>query len=270
MELLEIESQSNESEENTFWNGSYLLEGVIDKAGYQKDVVTVEAMLAPPDKKEILSVEASGARTNLPAVVNELASKILAALKKQRGPMEWNPQAEADRYFAEAQWMLKWRMFQEAKSAGEAAWALGKQNDEVAKLRIKAYQGCAGDPGICIVNCEEKRVVFGQLINLHVNNSSEAATCASAPEPEQFTDLVRAGEIFQNTFHSNAASFQEPDPSWLNLGASILGQTSLWLRYYYFTVEARRLMRQSNCALRLPSCLKASPALPKPIPTPLC
>jgi hypothetical protein len=239
MELLSVENQWSESEEKSFWNGSYLLEGVIDKAGLQKDVLTIEAMLTPPDKKDVLSVQASGARTNLPAVVNDLASRILAALKKQSSPVEWNPRAEADRYFEEAQWMLKWRMYQEAKSAGEAAWALGKQNDEVAKLKIKAYQGCAGDPGMCIVTFEEGRVVFGQLINRHVIDASEAATCASAPEAEQFTDLVRAGEIFQDTFRPIAASVQEPDPAWLKLGASILDQTSLWLRYYYFTVEAR-------------------------------
>ncbi len=268
MELLDVENQLNETEEKSFWNGSFLLEGVIDKAGVQKDVLTIETMLTPPDKKDVLAVQASGMRTNLPAVVNDLASRILTALKKQSGPVAWNPPAEADRYFAEAQWMLKWRMFQEAKSAGEAAWALGKQNEEVAKLRIKAYQGCAGDPGMCIVNCEERRVVFGQPLNLHVNNPSEAATCASAPEPEQFTDLVRAGEIFQNAFRSNAASVQKPDPACLELGASILNQTTLWLRYYYFTVEARQgreaaIDEAKQLCLAITGLLESQPGLAK-------
>jgi hypothetical protein len=240
MELLAEENQLNESGENAFWNGSYLLEGIIDKAGFQKDLITIEARLTPPDKTRVLLVEVSGARTNLPAVVNDLAIKILVALKKGGGSAVWNPEAEANQYFVEAQWMLKWGMSQEAKAAGEAAWALGKQNRETAELRIKAYQACAGDPGACLVLNDEKRVVFGQQINPHVNDLRQMAAYASAPDPEHFADMVRAGELFQDTFRSYVASDPKLDPNWLDLGELILTQTSLWLRYYYFTAEARQ------------------------------
>jgi len=239
MDLLTEENQLDETAENAFWNGSYLLEGVIDKAGYQKDVVTVEARLMPPDRKEGFFVEVSGARTNLQGVVNDLAARILIALKKEGSSAKWNPQAEADRYFAEAQWMLKWGMFQEAKSAGEATWALGNQHRQVAELRIKAYQACAGDPGDCIVFNNEMRVVFGQQINPRIVDFSQVAAYASAPDPEQFADLVRAEELFQYTFRSSVAQGETLDPAWLSLGETILSQTSLWLRYYYFAAEAR-------------------------------
>ncbi|MGO9476993.1 MAG: hypothetical protein ACLQAH_09620 [Limisphaerales bacterium] len=239
LELLDEENQRNDSTEGNFWNGSYLLEGIIDKAGYQKDTVTIEVRLTPPDKKEILNVEISGARTNLPAVVNDLAVKILAVLKKEGGSVEWNPRAESDRYFTEGQWMLKWGMFQEAKSAGDAAWALGKQNRETAELRIEAYQAAAGDPGICMIDNEEKRVVFGRPINPNVNDFVQIAAYAGAPRPEQFADMVRAEELFLDAFRSYAVVDPKLDPAWLGLGGAVLDRTSLWLRYYYFIAEAR-------------------------------
>lgn len=240
MELLADENQWNKSGENTFWNGSYLVEGSIDKAGFQKDLITIEVRLTPPDKTGVLTVEVSGARTNLPAVVNELAVRIMGALKKGGGSAVWNPEAEAGQYFTEAQWMLKWGMVQEAKSAGETAWALGRQNRQAAELRIKAYQACAGDPGVCIVLNNEKQVVFGQQINPHIPDFGQMAAYAPAPDPEQFADLVRAGELFQDNFRSFLASAPKLDTNWLDLGESILAQTSLWLRYYYFTAEARQ------------------------------
>jgi hypothetical protein len=239
LELLEDENPWSEAEENTFWSGSYLLGGVVDKAGYQKDSVTIEATLTPPDKRGLLSVAVSGARTNLPAVVDDLAAKILLALKKQTAATVWNPRIEADRYFEEAQWMLRWGMFQEAKSAGGVAWALGRQNRETAGLRIKAYQSYAGDPGTCLVIDAEKRVMFGQQINLHVMDLDQMANYASAPKPEQFADLVRAGELFQDAFRSYVESDPALDPAWLSMGQSLLDQISMWLSYYYFTADAR-------------------------------
>jgi hypothetical protein len=239
LDLLSEENQLNNARENTFWNGSYLIEGVIDKMGYQKGTVTIEARLTPPDKMHIRMVDVSGPRTNLSEVVNHLATKILAMLPRNGGSPEWNPQAEAERYFQESQWMFRWGMFQEAMSAGEAAWALGKQNREVAQLRIKAYQASAGDPGICVVLNDEERVFFGLQINPNVLDFGQIGGYASAPRPEQFADMIRAAELFQSAFSSYATKDKRLDPEWLNLGETILNQTSLWLRYYYFTVEAR-------------------------------
>src|ERR1700744_2700837 len=120
MDLLSQEKEFNTTNDVAFWNGSYLLAGVIDKYGYNRDLVTIDVQLTPPDKSTALSVRVTGARTNLAAVVNELANEIFATLKRA-GSQAWNPEAEAGRYFSEAQWMYQWGMFQEAKSAAEAA-----------------------------------------------------------------------------------------------------------------------------------------------------
>jgi len=239
LELLEAEKEQSDAAEGPFWNGSYLLEGIIDKAGYRQDTVTVEARLTPPDKKEMLTVDISGPRTNLPAVADALAIKLLVALNRGAGAAAWNPQAEADRYFAEGQWMLKWGMFPAAKSASEAAWALGRQDRETAELRVKAYQAAADEPGICMVINDSRRVTFGQPLNPNVHDFSELAAYASAPHPDQFADLVRADELYLEAFRRFAEPNQKLAPAWLILGRDILERTSLWLRYFYFTAEAR-------------------------------
>ena len=47
MQLLS-EEKALQSDESAFWNGSYLLDGVIDQNGYARDVVTINARLTPP------------------------------------------------------------------------------------------------------------------------------------------------------------------------------------------------------------------------------
>jgi hypothetical protein len=239
LNTLEDENALNRSTESTFWNGSFLLDGLIDNNGYQADTVTIDAQLTPPDQKQAIAIEVSGVRTNLPAVVNDLTEKILAVLQKQAGSSTWDPQAEAQRYFEESQWMLRWKMYAEAKSAAEAAWALGKQDTDTAKLKIETYQGYAGDPGICAIARGEKQVVFGQPINAHVNDFDEMADYASAPGPEKFSDIVRAEQLFESALRSPGMTGGS-NKDWLTLGEKLLEQTSNWLRYYYFTVEARK------------------------------
>lgn len=237
MELLSREKEWNGSAENTFWNGSYLLEGTIDKAGISRTEVTLDVQLTPPDKKGVISLEISGARTNVPAVMNDLALQILTALKKKSTAPAWNSAAEAERYFEEVKWMFKWGMFEEAKSACETSWALGKQTPEVAELRIRSYQACAGPPGTCVIAGD--RVAFGELVNLHVFDPSQIATYASVPNAEKFDDIVHAAALYSDGFHIFVRQQPELDPSWIGLGSEILDRCSEWLRYYYFTAEAR-------------------------------
>lgn len=138
MQLLS-EEKDLKSDESAFWNGSYLLEGVVDQNGYSKDTVAINARLTPPKGGEPLLFEVSGSRTNLAAVVNLLTVKVAKLLKVNSVTKEWNAADEAAQYFNEAQWALRWGIFAEAQTAADSAWALGKKDLACARLRIRAY-----------------------------------------------------------------------------------------------------------------------------------
>lgn len=143
LERQRMQSLSEEKElkadESAFWNGSYLLEGVIDQNGYSKDIVTINARLTPPKGAEPLTFEVSASRTNLAEAVNQMVLKVTELLKINSATKEWNSADEATQYFNEAQWALRWGIFAEAQTAAESAWALGKKDLACALLRTKTY-----------------------------------------------------------------------------------------------------------------------------------
>ena len=100
--------------------------------------MTISARLIPPGGDPVL-IEASGSRTNCVEVVNQLAGKVLAALKLDANPPAWNTVDEADKFFKRAQWNLAWGIFPQAQQSAEAAWALGKRNTDCMKLRVRTF-----------------------------------------------------------------------------------------------------------------------------------
>jgi hypothetical protein len=83
MQLLTVEKDLK-LDDSPFWNGSYLLEGVVDQNGYSKDTITINARLTPPKGGTPVPIEVSGSRTNFMEVINQLAAKVNAALKVRR------------------------------------------------------------------------------------------------------------------------------------------------------------------------------------------
>jgi EF hand len=138
MQLLGEEKELK-TDDSAFWNGSYLLEGVVDQNGYSKETVTINARLTPPKGGAPLLFEVSGNRTNLSETVNQLAVKITNALKINSVVKEWNAADEAEQYFNEAKWALRWGIFLEAQAAADSAWALGKQDLACGMVRVQSY-----------------------------------------------------------------------------------------------------------------------------------
>lgn len=138
MQLLSEEKELK-SDESTFWDGSYLLDGIVDQNGYSKDTITINARLTPPKGGVPLSFEVSGSRTNLADVVNRLATKVTELLKVSSNIKEWNAAEEAVQYFDEAKWALRWGVYSEAEAAADSAWALGKKDLDCALVRVKSY-----------------------------------------------------------------------------------------------------------------------------------
>jgi TolB-like protein len=181
MQLLSDEKLYH-ADDSAFWKGSYLLEGVVDQNGYSKETVTINARLTPAKGGAPVLLEAGGSRTNLAAVVNQLAWKISAALKVNSTVKEWNAQDEAAQYYEEAQWALRWGIYKEAEAAADSAWALGKRDLACAQARVKA----------CLMEMEAWSVhyqKFGFLLARGMD--AEGRLIAPMPTPEEEAEIIR-------------------------------------------------------------------------------
>ena len=135
------EEKELKADDSDFWNGSYLLEGVVDQNGHSQSTITIDARLTPPRGGAPLRFSVSGSRANLAEVINRLAAKVNELLQVDSAVTEWRSADEAEQYFAEAQWALKWEVLAQARSAADSAWALGKKDMDCAALRVRCYLG---------------------------------------------------------------------------------------------------------------------------------
>lgn len=239
LQSLASEKELERMPEAAFWSGGYLLEGIINKEGFRTNVVTLSGRIVPPDKTNFTTVEVSGARTNLAGIINDLAIRILAVVKRNGAAAEWNPLAEAERYWEEAKWAFRWGMFKEAAAACEASWALGRQTKEVAELRIQAYRNRAGSPGQCSVNAEVRQVRFGNSFRPRSYDPTQAAAFVVTPDPERLNAMLRSLELYAEGLRAFVLPESRLDSTWFGLGTDLLDRGGWWLRYYYFTTETR-------------------------------
>ncbi len=133
------EEKDLKADDSNFWDGSYLLDGVIDQNGYSPGKVTINAHITPPKGGSPILIEASGSRTNLTDVVNQLVAKVDDALKINSNIPAWNAADEAANFYEEATWAMRWGIFSEAQAAAESAWVLGKKDLACALVRVNAY-----------------------------------------------------------------------------------------------------------------------------------
>ncbi|HSU56886.1 MAG TPA: hypothetical protein VLT36_22695, partial [Candidatus Dormibacteraeota bacterium] len=126
-----------------FWNGSYLLEGIIDKGGFTKSSVTINVRLTPPRQGTPFDFELTGPREEAPSLTMAVAERVLARLKGQTRLQDWKASDEAERYFMEARWAWRWSMVPEALAAADSAWALGHNDQECGTIRVQAATSLA-------------------------------------------------------------------------------------------------------------------------------
>lgn len=162
------------AEDSKFWDGSYLLDGIVDQNGYSEDTVTINARLSPPRGGAPLLFAVSGSRTNLAEIVNRLAAKVTELLNVQSTVGAWSADHEAEQYFQEAKWALRWGIYPEAQAAADSAWALGKQDMDCAMVRIQAYEA----------SLDFSVYLHGGFTNPHDSNDVlQAAAENAAPNP---------------------------------------------------------------------------------------
>jgi hypothetical protein len=219
--LLADEKEFN-ADASAFWSGGYLLEGLIDKERFDANVVTISGRLIPPDEANPVLLELASARTNLPALVDDLAHKILEVAERRMELRAWDPAAEAAQYWDEAQWAAKWRMWRTAQAASEASWALGLRTKELAEMRVRVWQETGLNRAACTFDLDQVRVNY-----------------SAPPDVDRLADLRRAGDLFEAGWNQFIASQTPLDAKWFELGAVLVADLSAWLRHFYFMPEAR-------------------------------
>jgi hypothetical protein len=212
-------------DELPFWSGRYLLDGIIDKEGFDPMTATISASLTPPQGGVPIPIEVSGLRTNLNILAESLVARILAALHRDSSPAGWNPAREADQFFGEAQWAYRWRMLPEAAAAADAAWALGRRDKAVAELRISAC--CA------------------QVLNQQITDPSQVTGLAPLNEgmfgliTQPLAPAIRAQELFCQNWRLGCTKAAAPEVTWYNLGLWVIRAGTSALGSYYHQAELR-------------------------------
>ena len=85
-----FEKESTSLEEAAFWNGSYLIDGVINKDGLARDRLTLSVRLVSPNKQETV-LEVVGKPDQPTECVEALVAKLLSTIRKSPKAAAWQP-----------------------------------------------------------------------------------------------------------------------------------------------------------------------------------
>jgi len=217
------EEKARQTDDSAFWNGSWLLEGVVDQNGYSQDTMTVDIRLAPPHGGAPVAFAVSGSRTNLPEIIDQLVAGVNRALKINATVPPLDATAEAAQFCEEARWALRWNVLPEAAAAAEAAWALGKQDLDTALLRMRAALA-----DISAVSGGYRYVQMNRAAGFYANGMSlprpatfatvisrqEPATNPAAITPADPKNLDRATEMLALYEQMSHTALDAERPSW--------------------------------------------------------
>lgn len=234
-------------DDSAFWNGSYLLEGVVDQNGYSLATVTINARLTPPKGGAPFQFEVKGSRTNLANVINQLVAKVNEALKIDSTMKEWNAAEEAAQYFAEAKWAFDWGVLAEAQAAVESAWALGKKDPECAVLRITTYMDQL--PEVLPLDIDSKSTDrrgyrFVRLKDYPDRENCDLALAALLHYEESCRDLLSGRQ--RTSLQTN-----QFEPEWYRLGIKVLNASSGVLWHFHQYPELQEPVREKLSDVRL-------------------
>ena len=268
MQLLSEEKELK-VDDSAFWNGSYLLEGVVDQNGYSRDVITINARLTPPKGGVPLLIEVSDSRTNLSGVINHLAEKVTELLKVNSSVPEWNAADEAQQYYDEAKWALRWNIHQEAQAAADAAWALGKHDLDCAIVRIESYivpsdtggyqQGEFTNPSstnqvIRIITEEAaSNHLWGLTLREQVFGGIKVVQYVSVgkfPDPKSIDMAAHALQLYYAFSQTLPPGEPKADAAWYRSGIGVLVMASQVLQHYNFIPESQKPAADKLAELR--------------------
>jgi hypothetical protein len=249
MQLLSEEKELK-ADEAAFWNGSYLLEGVVDQSGYSRETITLNGRLTPPKGAAPILFDVSGSRTNLAEVVNQLVAKVNGLLRVNSSVPAWNAADEAQQYLGEAGWALKWGIYPEAQMAAESAWALGKKDLDCAVVRTRAYVVTL--PRVTLPNVAF--YVRGKMDThyVHVDEPPQAQNCDAALYALRcYYDFCQTSPDGEPKILSRGAGWNDwHDSEWYRLGIETLEGASYVLQHFYFRPESQKPVGEKLSDLR--------------------
>lgn len=263
------EEKELKGDDSAFWNGSYLLEGVVDQNGYSKETVTINAKLTPPKGGTPVLIEASGSRTNLAEIINQLAAKIIATLKVKPTVKEWSTADEAQQFFEEANWALRWGIFKEAQAAADSAWALGKRDLNCATVRVQAYMAQINMGGFTEIPCTNPNNLqnvtnaacsialpnrpLGLILSEQVWRPNTTIVFAFAnryPDNTNIDRAIRALESYDEFSRAMPQNELKPDSGWYRLGIANLTTASRVLQHFHFIPSSQKTAPEKLSHLR--------------------
>lgn len=231
IERLGTEKAFSPEMETPFWSGSHLLDGTIEPDLNAPGALTVRLQLASPGAVP-LTLSATGARTNLAALTDTLVGKVLVALRKIPS-VQWQPEAEAQRFWEEAAWARRWGQWRAAAAAMESAWALGLRGSNHAAFRMEVLLGGV-QPG-----------------RLRWPGSGELpALLRQPPDLENLEFALRALDALHDQLANRSPAERAAQPAWAAYGTVALVFAGRVLEEYYHAPEHRRDARDGLEALR--------------------
>ncbi|MDB6026590.1 MAG: hypothetical protein JWM68_2813 [Verrucomicrobiales bacterium] len=146
LERAEMEKTAFENAgEKPFWTGNYIVDPSVEFALDNSGNFVLSIAFQPLPNGKPVTVTEFGNRTNAAQVIDRLLEKLPAQLSAapaspttvvKTSVRRDADTAEAKNYLEESKWALAARMPARAHAAAEAAWALGLQTSEVARLRV--------------------------------------------------------------------------------------------------------------------------------------
>ena len=198
----------------------------MDRNGYSKDTITINAQLTPPKGGAPVSIEITGARTNLNEVIDRLAEKVCASLKLAPAAAPWNAADEARKYFEEARWALKWGVIEQAQNASDSAWALGKQDMDCVQVRLDAYLRAIPE------------VDPSGIRHFDGHNKAIGISVTNQLEPEEINQALHVLQIYEQFGRTLSPDDPQQGSPYYNTGLNILHKATGVLSHFYFHRES--------------------------------
>jgi Ca2+-binding EF-hand superfamily protein len=256
-------------DDSPFWNGSYLLEGVVDQNGHSQETITINARLTPPKGGSPLAFAVAGSRTNLADVINQLAAKVDEALKVSSNVKAWDAADEAAQYFEEAKWALRWGIHPEAQAAADSAWALGKHDMDCVTARVQAYEVVPDTGGYQkgeYTNPDSTNQVIQSAVSDAAPNHLwgliwnermfagvkvvQYVSVSKSPDPKSLDSAMRALELYYEYSQTLPPDEPKAGSAWYLLGIEDLSVASQVLQHFQFVPESQAAAADKLAALR--------------------
>ena len=136
METVQREKEDGAAEK--FWTGRWLIDGTIEQALGEPDALTISVRVEKAGGGPPATIRRSCQRAELAGAVDALAREIARVLQQEPSAIAWDADAEAVRFWREAQWAFQNEVFPRAAVAAESSWVLGRRAAETMTLRVRA------------------------------------------------------------------------------------------------------------------------------------